>query len=208
MTPQPKRVKPLPKGTPAQAGSPDPGRHDPGYELDEVVLAETPEQLKALADKTRTTILDLLNERAATTSQLAEVLGKPKGTVGYHLNVLEQHGLVRVVRTRKVRAMTEKYYGRTGRTIVFAGPAGSKDPFQVFHEVMAEAVVIDGDPLPMWTVRHIRIPQERAVEFTERIVELAEEFISMPRSGDTVYALLAGIYPTTQPGLPDEELDE
>ncbi len=202
MTSQPK------KAMPKKAERPDPGRHDPGYELDEFVRAETPAQLKALGDKTRTTILDLLNERAATTSQLAEVLRKPKGTVGYHLNVLEEHGFVRVVRTRKVRAMTEKYYGRTGRTIIFAGPPGSKDPFQVFQEVMAEAVIVEGEPLPMWTVRHIRIPQERAVEFTERIIELGEEFIGLPRSGDTVYALLAGIYPTTQPALPDEEPDE
>ena len=69
---------------------------------------------------------------------------------------------------------------------------------------MAEAVVADEDPLPMWTLRHVRIPQERALEFAERVVALSEEFIALPRGGDTVYALLAGIYPTTQPALPEE----
>ena len=39
----------------------------------------------------------------------------PKGTVGHHLKVLERAGLVRVVRTRRVRAVTEKYYGRVAR---------------------------------------------------------------------------------------------
>jgi len=180
-------------------------RHDPGYALDDVVRAETPDQLKALGDDTRTTILDLLNERAATTSQLADALGKPKGTIGYHLKVLETNGFVRVVRTRKVRALTEKYYGRTGRTIVFAGAAGSSDPFGLLRRVMAEAVLSEGEPLPMWTVRHVRIPVERAVEFVERIAELGEEFISLPRGGDVVYALLAGIYPTNQPALRDPE---
>jgi hypothetical protein len=34
------------------------------------------------------------------------------------VKVLEQAGLVRVVRTRKVRALTEKYYGRVARLFV------------------------------------------------------------------------------------------
>ena len=45
-------------------------------------------------------------------------LDTPKGTVGHHLKVLEKAGLVRVVRTRKVRALTEKYYGRVARLFV------------------------------------------------------------------------------------------
>jgi hypothetical protein len=43
----------------------------------------------------------------------------PKGTVGHHLKVLERAGLIRVVRTRKVRAVTEKFYGRTARLFLF-----------------------------------------------------------------------------------------
>jgi predicted ArsR family transcriptional regulator len=60
----------------------------------------------------------LLRERAASTSELAATLETPKGTVGHHLKVLEAAGLVRVVRTRKVRALTEKYYGRVARLFV------------------------------------------------------------------------------------------
>jgi len=33
--------------------------------------------------------------------------------------VLEKAGLVRVVRTRKVRALTERFYGRTARLFIF-----------------------------------------------------------------------------------------
>ena len=43
---------------------------------------------------------------------------RPQGTVGHHLKVLERGGLVRVVRTRQVRALTEKYYGRVARLFV------------------------------------------------------------------------------------------
>src|SRR5689334_8228581 len=89
----------------------------PDYELPDTVLADRPAQLKALGDRTRLTILDLVLERAATVSELAAALSRPKSTVAHHVEVLERAGLLRVVRTRKVRAVTEAYYGRTGRTV-------------------------------------------------------------------------------------------
>lgn len=65
--------------------------------------------------------MSLLRERAASTTELAAALDTPKGTVGHHLKVLESAGLIRVVRTRKVRALTEKYYGRVARLFVLKG---------------------------------------------------------------------------------------
>ena len=44
----------------------------------------------------------------------------PKGTVGHHVKVLERAGLVSVVRTRQVRAVTEKYYGRVARLFLIS----------------------------------------------------------------------------------------
>ena len=62
--------------------------------------------------------MSLLRERAASTTELAAALESPKGTVGHHVKVLEEAGLIRVVRTRKVRALTESYYGRVARLFV------------------------------------------------------------------------------------------
>jgi DNA-binding transcriptional ArsR family regulator len=78
----------------------------------------TPEQFSALGDPVRQTILDLLAERAGTTRELAGALGSPVSTVAHHLRVLQGAGLIRVVRTRQVRAMTERYYGRAARSFV------------------------------------------------------------------------------------------
>ena len=89
----------------------------PDYELDDVLVVEDPKQLRALGDALRARIVMLLRERAASTTELAAVLETPKGTVGHHLKVLETAGLVRVVRTRKVRALTEKYYGRVATAL-------------------------------------------------------------------------------------------
>ena len=191
---------PTEKPSEAQESGPD----APDYELDDFVTAETPEQIKALGDDTRITILALLLDRAATTTHLAAALGKPKGTVGYHLNVLEAAGLIRVVRTAKVRAMTEKYYGRVGRTILYQGvPGGSK--LFMLQQAMDEAVIEEGAPLPMFTLRHVRISQEHAVEFAARVIALSEEFIELPREGDTVWGFVAGVFPTDQPVLGVED---
>jgi predicted ArsR family transcriptional regulator len=91
----------------------------PDYEAPETLVVAAPEQLRALADDVRSAIIALLRERAYSTQELAAELGIPKGTAGHHLKVLEHAGLIHVVRTRQVRAMTEKFYGRTARLFLF-----------------------------------------------------------------------------------------
>lgn len=184
-------------------------RGKPDYEfLDDVLEVREPEQFRAVGDATRQRIISLLNERAATTSQLAEALGQPKGSVGHHLKVLEKAGLIRIVRTRQVRAMTEKYYGRTARLFMFmdTGRAETAEPFMFLRQVMDETVAsppeleATGD-----TLRHARIPAEKAQEFHQRVLEMADEFSRQESvSGERVYAFLAGVYLTDLPELPAE----
>ncbi len=89
----------------------------PDYDLDEMIVVTAPGQLRALADPLRGTLLDLLLERAATVTEMALAVDRPKSTVAYHVNLLVDAGLLRVVRTRRVRAIEERYYGRVARTI-------------------------------------------------------------------------------------------
>lgn len=88
------------------------------YDAEEVLVVQELQQLRALGDELRAKIVFLLRERAASITELAGALECPKGTVGHHVKVLERAGLIRVVRTRKVRALTEKYYGRVARLFV------------------------------------------------------------------------------------------
>ncbi len=112
--------------------------------------------------------------------------------------------MLQVVRTRKVRAIVEKFYGRTGRTIVFcehALPSGA-----VPHNFLAQALSESRDSTRetmQSTLRHARIPLELAGEFFDRVHELAEEFTMLPRDGDTVFGFLAAIYATDLPTLPE-----
>ncbi len=195
----------LPHRSTESGGQPAAG-HVVDYEMDDFVRADSTELYKALGHATREEVMALLSERAATITQLAAAMGKPKGSVGYHVKVLEQAGLVRVVRTNKVRAVTEKYYGRIARTVIL-GKAYEGDPFFMLDAVRREAALADGEALPMFTMRRARITEEQAVVFTERVLELAEEFLAQPREGNRMYGLIAGVYPTALSALGEEGAD-
>ncbi len=176
----------------------------PDYALEPSVTADTPQQLKAIAEPVRGLILDLVLERAATVTELAAALDRPKSSVAYHVDVLVAAGLLQVVRTRRVRAIEERFYGRTGRTIVIAQsvtPDGATRQ-NFLADAQAEAVVTVPDDMRS-TLRHVRIAPEHADEFFDRVARLADEFTMLPRSGNTVFGFVAAVYRTDHPSLPE-----
>lgn len=168
------------------------------YELADELDVGSPERLKALGHPLRSTIVDLVLERAMTVSELADRLGRAKGTVAYHVDVLVEAGLVRVVRTRRVRAIDERLYGRAARTYLLPHAPG-EIPF--LRDLVAE---VDLDRMAnaatagVSTYRHARIPADRVVEFGARMMQLALEFVAEPRGGDTEYGLYLALFPTTR----------
>jgi len=173
----------------------------PDYELDDTVIADTPEHLRAVADPLRHQILDLVLDRAATVTELSRALGRPKSSVAYHVDVLVELGLLKVVRTRRVRAIDERYYGRVGRTIVLS-MAQAPDGFTKQNFLAdAQAEAIDS-PDMFSTIHHAQIPAARAKEFFERVAELSNEFTMLPREGDRIFGFVAAVYPTERPTLP------
>lgn len=180
----------------------------PDYELAERIEVTTPAQLRAMADPLRATILDLLLERAATVAELAAAVKRPKSTVAHHVNVLVEAGMLRVVRTRRVRAIEERYYGRTARMFYVGVVSRPGDDKTLVHAnalsvAAAESVPAHETDQLRSTLRHARIPAQRAADFWERVDALLREFAQLPRAGDTVYGFAAGLYPTDYPTLPD-----
>ena len=182
----------------------------PDYELADRMALTKPAQVKAIGHPLRTTILQLLHERAATVTELAATVERPKSTVAHHVDVLTQNGLLQVVRTRKVRAIEERFYGRTARMFYVAAepsPAGEAMPgdFNDF-EVAARESATAFEQGTLWGfIRHARISEDQASEFWDRMAELVDEFDRMPRSGETMYGFAIGIYPTDHPSLPTAE---
>ena len=180
----------------------------PEYELDDLRILSSQQELRAMAHGLRDVLLDLLLERAATVAELATAVGRPKSTVAHHVNVLLEAGLVRVVRTRRVRAIEERFYGRTAR-IFYVGPVlppgiePERDFANLLATAAAESEAAHRDDRLRAIVRHTRIPREQAAEFWDRVFELVREFSEIPRGGDTVYGFAAGLYPTEYPSLPE-----
>ncbi|WP_149549512.1 ArsR/SmtB family transcription factor [Streptomyces marokkonensis] len=182
----------------------------PDYDLADVTDVTAPAQLRALASPLRDAILELLLERAATVSELASALGRPKSTVAHHVSVLVDAQLLRVVRTRRVRAIDERYYGRTARIfrVGTVGPADSLAPPYCTNDLAtaaAESAPAHQEDQLFSIVRHVRIPREHAREFWARVLELANDYAQLPRGGDVVYGFAAGLYPTDYPALPETE---
>jgi len=180
----------------------------PDYELEDTIELTTAEQVKAIGDPLRTTILGLLHERAATVTELALAVKRPKSTVAHHVKVLADAGILRVVRTRRVRAIEERYYGRAARMFYYGLGSRSGDDdlpldFNDFEVAAKESAgAYDAGRLRSF-IRHARIPDERVAEFWERMQEMIHEFDKLPRSGDTTYGFTLGVYPIVDyPTLP------
>jgi DNA-binding transcriptional ArsR family regulator len=185
-------------------------RQIPDYDLDELLVVTAPDQLRALADPLHSVLLELLLERAATVTEMAGAVERPKSTIAYHVNLLVDAGLLRVVRTRRVRAIDERYYGRVARTL-YIGVLNRAEDKQVVAAIngLAEAAAESApahaaDELRCLLV-HARIPIEEVRNFWAQVQEIARQFAQIPRAGDQVYGFAAGLYPTDAPTLPDAE---
>jgi DNA-binding transcriptional ArsR family regulator len=168
----------------------------PGYDLADRLVVTGAEQVRALAHPLRTTVLGLLGERAASVAELAQATGRPKGTVAHHVGVLHRAGLVQVVRTRRVRAVEERFYGRAARTVTIA-VQGADLPTDQNDFVVAATESRDAEERRrLWSfIRHARLDDDRVDEFWLRIRDLVEEFDRLPRAGETTYGMAVGIYP-------------
>ncbi|MFT3860358.1 ArsR/SmtB family transcription factor [Micropruina sp.] len=182
----------------------------PDYGLADRLDLQHPAQYRALFEPTRTQICSLLLERAATTSELAQVLGKPKGTIGHHLKVLADAGLVTVVRTKRVRALEAKYYGRTARVFWYDR---THDAIGQEERVLAATLAgvraaLDRDAFALTNVRYARVAEDRVREWNERLLALLLEFAAEPPSGAITYAMTVALYATDRAPLPTSEPDQ
>jgi DNA-binding transcriptional ArsR family regulator len=173
----------------------------PDYDAPDVLVVREPEQLKALGDELRARIVVMLRGRAQSVSELAAKLEMPKGTVAHHVKVLESARLVKAVRTRKVRALTEKYYGRAARLFLYesADTGGYED---VRNIVAASLRVAAEEILPVEAedaaacsgVLRVRLNDADAKRFDRRLTKLMDEFRACDAPNGTPYGLALALY--------------
>ena len=175
----------------------------PDYELDDVYTVEDPAQLRALADPLRAKIVTLLRQRAASTTELAGVLQAPKGTVGHHVKVLEKAGLIRVVRTRKVRALTEKFYGRVARLFVLKGTdtpdelRGGALTAMMLRQAADEATASGAAEKDLSAFVHVRLAPKDLARFQRRVNRLVADLHGSEDPDGDMHALACALFPSS-----------
>jgi DNA-binding transcriptional ArsR family regulator len=174
------------------------------YPADDTLVVDDPAQLKALADELRGRIVGLLRDRAMSTQQLSRELDLPKGTVGHHLKVLERAGLIRVVHTRKVRAVTEKFYGRVARLFLFQveDPADAR----VIGAATLRVAATQLETSPGKTTSALvtsRLRPNDAARFERRLARLLEDFRTSDTPAGTPHRLLVAHWPAEQAARDD-----
>jgi glycine/D-amino acid oxidase-like deaminating enzyme len=97
--------------------------------------------------------------------------------------VLERAGLVRVVRTRKVRALTEKYYGRVARLFVLRSADETAPPelrggaitAMMLRQGAEEAIAGADDKSASGLIR-VRLAPKDLLRFQKRLNRLLADF--------------------------------
>jgi DNA-binding transcriptional ArsR family regulator len=165
------------------------------YEAPDVLVVSERAQLRALADDVRTAIVSLLRNRARSTQQLSRELEIPKGTVGHHVKVLEKAGLIHIVRTRQVRAVTEKFYGRTARLFLFE--TEDPDDVRALGGAMLRRAAVEVERSPeatRWGNPKARLKDADVRRLERRLKRLLDDFLAAETPSGKPYALTVALY--------------
>ena len=131
----------------------------PDYDLDEMLVVSAREQLRALADDLRSTLLELVLERAGPSPSWPWPSTGPRAR-GLPRQPAVDAGLLKVVRTQRVRAIEERYYGRVARTIYIGALSSDED--------IALVANVDGVATAYGESRRARMPTNSAARWSTR----------------------------------------
>jgi DNA-binding transcriptional ArsR family regulator len=177
----------------------------PADDLPETFHVTTDEQLRAVSNLTRHRIMAVLRFEPATITQIADRVGLAKGSSSYHVRLLERAGLVKVVRTRKVRGVVERYYAMAARSIELPDP-GEGGPDVLMRHAVAdlEAAPVDGGR----DVRmaHLRLTGEQFAELGARLHALADEYRKLSDPSLPDVTLVFALFRPAQPERAQEDV--
>ncbi|MFD9964393.1 ArsR/SmtB family transcription factor [Amycolatopsis sp. NPDC058986] len=168
----------------------------------DVVRVETTEQLRAVSNLVRHRILAVLRDGPATITQIAERLGLAKGSSSHHVRTLERAGLIKVVRTNKVRGVVERYYAHAARRIVLPEPAPGQSDVVMGHALADLAEAPENSPR-LVRMQHTRISEAKFEEFSERLRALLDEIGEARDSEEDAASVAVMFFRPRDPGSVD-----
>ena len=162
-------------------------------------VLDSPEKLKALGDPTRAKILRVLEDGPASAKQLSAAMSMTHGKVGHHVKVLREAGLIEVVEERRVRAVTEKFYGLTYERLTVNEQAGDRLQF-AFSQAAREARPTMHQPFdPPAVFITTRLSPNQAREINRELREIADKMAVADEPNGDPYGLVVSIFRTDTP---------
>jgi DNA-binding transcriptional ArsR family regulator len=202
-----------------------PSKH--AYIPKEIHVIDDVATLQVVADPLRLRLLETLRREPQTVKQLAAALDVAQTKLYYHIKLLEERDLIRVVETRVVQGIIEKQYGVTAyrlsveRTLLSPNAPAPDEGLETFLSVVLDhtkseilrgvrAGLIDlneQSPLDNSAIlgrNWWRLTPEEARRFLARLREVQEEFIGLhPEGSDDpgvqFYEMLLGFYAVAPP---------
>jgi DNA-binding transcriptional ArsR family regulator len=159
---------------------------------EDILELETDQQLHAIGSLARHRVLRVLRDGPATVTQIAERLGIAKGSSNYHVKVLVKAGLISVVETRKVRGVTELYYGRSDKVIGVPKSSTGRDILMrhALADVEAAAPEHERDE----RLKHLRLSPEDFALAVQKVVALHAELKAMHDPDQPAADLFTALY--------------
>ena len=169
------------------------------FEVEKEYLVTSLETLKVMADPVRLHILENLVAKPMTVKELAKRLGSTPTKLYYHINLMEEHELIKVVSQRIVSGIVEKHYRTRAqsfdvdKSLLALGGNDEGGPLDILLQVVFDATREDvrraielGLMKPTeedsskrngMLMRSVtRLSPERVGEFQERLLALMKEF--------------------------------
>jgi DNA-binding transcriptional ArsR family regulator len=168
-----------------------------------LVLHST-EQFKALGHPVRHRMVNALRQRPATLRQLAEALGMSKGTIGYHVRVLREAGLVELAETRQVRGGTEQYFALVSKSFKLHKDAGGGAKFLI-HAALDEMLPQEPGGTSHTALRHLWLTAAEAQALEARLRAMAAEPQPTDPARGEPYGLLVSLFRADVPSLPPDD---
>ncbi len=184
------------------------------------------ETLRVVADPLRLRILEELRGAPRTVKQVAERVGQVPTKLYYHFRTLEEHDLIRVVDTRVVSGIIEKWYQTSAARLTvdrsLLAPGAAPEEIDEGLEVLLSVILDEakseirravraglinlapekGDERSLVLGRRwMRLSPERMTEFLQRLGQLQLEYEQNTDAEDNAIAweFLLGVYPTLRP---------
>ncbi|MGN9837061.1 ArsR/SmtB family transcription factor [Nonomuraea sp. H19] len=167
----------------------------------EPLVLHTSAQFRALGHPLRHRMVNVLRQRPATMSELTAALGSTKGTIGYHVRVLREAGLVRLTDTRQVRGGTEQCFALARKAFTLDEHAGVGAEF-LLRAALAEMLSSRPGNAEHTALQHLWLTPDEARALAARLASFVHEKHAAVDSGAEPYGLLLSLYRADIPVLP------